>query len=108
VHGNKRKRSEETREIADNSDDVVELEMSYELECLGAPYGRSDDIWIFVTISSVYMAWNTPSADPAVSQKPNERVVYDVRVVRLLRRDRSVRDSNCAQPTSSTMCPALS
>jgi hypothetical protein len=107
VYENKRKRSEETREIADNSDDV-KLEMSYVLERLGALYGRSDDIWIFVTISSVYMAWNTPSADPAVSQKPNERVVYDVRVVRLLRRDRSVRDSNCAQPTSSTMCPALS
>lgn len=37
VYGNKRKRSEEIREIADNSDDVVELETSYELERLGAP-----------------------------------------------------------------------
>jgi hypothetical protein len=34
--------SEETQKIVDNSDDVVELEKSCELERLGAPYGRSD------------------------------------------------------------------
>ena len=41
---NQRNRSEKTREIAENSDDIVELEMPYELEHLGALYGRSDDI----------------------------------------------------------------
>ena len=65
--GNQRNRSEKTREIAENSDNIVELEMPYELEHLGALYGRSDDIIMFRD------KVNSPSADPAVSQQPEER-----------------------------------
>jgi hypothetical protein len=67
VYGNKRKRSEETREIADNSGNVVELEVSYVLERLGTLYGRSEDIF------RVYMVRNkvnpVQSLQPASSQE---------------------------------------
>lgn len=66
-----RNRSEKTREIADNSDDIVELEMPYELEHLGALYGRSDDI---IRVYMVRDKVNSPSADPAVSQQPEREI----------------------------------
>jgi hypothetical protein len=56
--------------------------MPYELEHLGALYGRSDDI---IRVYMVRDKVNSPSADPAVSQQPGERfddvpcplVIYD-------------------------------